>query len=112
MTVFLRAIFGSVACVVLLASCAGGHSTFTSSDDPDNRGVDVIAVDQFTYGGAKSSEWRDATGASPTHDALELAYKKCEKEIIDSSTDQIHIVPYDKVEACLVSKGWKKIAMK
>ena len=92
-----------IALASLLAAC---------TTNPETMGSEVnMGTSDSALGRTPGYTWADATGNTDRR-AFDAAWKKCEEDIKQSSTDQIQKVPGGLTLDCLKSRGWRQVPVK
>jgi hypothetical protein len=99
---FVASALASIA-LAMLAACSIDEKTMRSEV---NMGTSDSAL-----GRTPGYTWADATGNADRR-AFDAAWRKCEEDIKQSSTDQIQRVPGNLVLDCLKSRGWRQVPVK
>ena len=100
---FLVLALAPVALSTLFSACTTDPVTMNSEV---NMGTSDSAL-----GRTPGYTWADAKGDTDRR-AFDTAWRKCEEDIRQSSTDQIQRVPGNLVLDCLKSRGWRQVPVK
>ena len=100
---FLALALVPVALSTLLAACTTDPVTMNSEVN--------MGTSDSAQGRSPGYTWADATGNTDRR-AFDAAWKKCEEDIKQSSTDQIQKVPGGVTLDCLKSRGWRQVPVK
>ena len=103
-----RCLFGGCALLYLVLA------TGCMADNPGPPPPMVMGEPTRTVatGPFQATGWADASGKTMSADEEFAAKKRCAERIVEASTDQIHVVPVQDIDNCLVAMGWKRLAKK